>query len=215
MEDDSFCGKCGSPAHQTAAVSTPEADVPVPALSWEATSGQTPSEEAGRTSEAYGIRNTFVALSITVLVIALLAAIVAKSAGWIVVLVIVLGVIFYRLVFSGGHRETSATDAAGRLVLSAGYTEPISEAERSQELEEEIAKYMSEGFFVRQRTAYTAQLVRPKRFSFVWALLWLLVFGVGIVVYLIYYAAKQDEGRYVEVDEYGTVKATRQVRHVL
>ena len=28
-------------------------------------------------------------------------------------------------------------------------------------------------------------------------------------------AAKQDEGRYVEVDEYGAIKATRQIRHVL
>jgi hypothetical protein len=187
----------------------------VPALSREATSGQTPYEEAGRTSEADSTRDTFVALGITVFVIALLAAIVAKSAGWIVALVIVLGVIFYRLVFSGGHRETSAKDAAGRLVLRAGYTEPVSEAERSRELEEEITQYMSDGFFVRQRTATTAQLVRPKRFSFVWALLWFLVFGVGIIVYLIYYAAKQDEGRYVEVDEYGAIKATRQIRHVL
>jgi hypothetical protein len=214
-EDDSFCGKCGSPTYQTAAVATQEADVPVPALSREATSGQTPYEEAGRTSEADSTRNTFVALGITVLVIALLAAIVAKSAGWIVALVIVLGVIFYRLVFSGGHQETSAKDAGGRLVLRVGYTEPVSEAERSRELEEEIAQYMSDGFFVRQRTATTAQLVRPKRFSFVWALLWFLVFGVGIIVYLIYYAAKQDEGRYVEVDEYGAIKATRQIRHVL
>jgi hypothetical protein len=32
---------------------------------------------------------------------------------------------------------------------------------------------------------------------------------------VIYYAAKQDEGRYVEVDEHGAVKATRQIRHVL
>jgi hypothetical protein len=32
------------------------------------------------------------------------------------------------------------------------------------------------------------------------------LFGVGIIVYLTYYAARQDEGRYVEVDEYGAVK---------
>jgi len=29
-EDDSFCSKCGRPVHETARVSTPEADVPVP-----------------------------------------------------------------------------------------------------------------------------------------------------------------------------------------
>lgn len=82
-------------------------------------------------------------------------------------------------------------------------------------LEEEVGEYMRCGFFVRHRTETTAQLVKPKKFSFVWALLWFLVFGVGIVVYLIYYAAKRDEGRYVEVNEYGAVKATRQVHHVL
>ena len=65
------------------------------------------------------------------------------------------------------------------------------------------------------REAQLRQLVRPKKFSFIWALLWFLLFGIGIIVYLIYYAAKQDEGRYLEVDEYGAIKATRQVRHVL
>jgi hypothetical protein len=101
------------------------------------------------------------------------------------------------------------------MVLRCGFDEPVSEAQRSQDLEEEIAQYMHDGFFVRQRSGTTAQLVRPKKFSFIWALLWFLLFGIGIIVYLIYYAAKQDEGRYLEVDEYGAIKATRQVRHVL
>jgi len=56
-----------------------------------------------------------------------------------------------------------------------------------------------------RRTATTAQLVKPKQFSFIWALLWFLVFGIGILVYLFYYASMQDEVRYVEVDEYGAV----------
>jgi len=45
--------------------------------------------------------------------------------------------------------------------------------------------------------------------------LWFLLFGIGIVIYLIYFAANRDEGRYVEVDEYGGVRAARQVGHVL
>lgn len=65
---------------------------------------------------------------------------------------------------------------------------------------------MREGFFVRHRTATAAHLTRPKKFSFIRALLWFLLFGVRIVVYLIYYAAKQGEGRYVEVHEYGRSK---------
>jgi hypothetical protein len=40
-----------------------------------------------------------------------------------------------------------------------------------------------------------------------------LCFGTHVV--LIYYSAKRDEGCYVEVDEYGAVKATRQMHQVL
>ena len=45
--------------------------------------------------------------------------------------------------------------------------------------------------------------------------MWFLLFRIGIVIYLIYLAANSDEDRYVEVDEYGGVKAARQVGHVL
>lgn len=38
-EDDRFCPSCGSPAHETAAVSTPEAEVPVPPLPEQQTEG--------------------------------------------------------------------------------------------------------------------------------------------------------------------------------
>ena len=40
-----FCGGCGRPAHRTAAVSTPEADVPVPPA--QSTEGPTPSSAGG------------------------------------------------------------------------------------------------------------------------------------------------------------------------
>jgi hypothetical protein len=130
-------------------------------------------------------------------------------------LLAIAGLVAFALYTRRGHEVESAGKRGGRLVLRPGFDEPVSEAERSRELEEEIAQYMHDGFFVRQRSATTAQLVRPKKFSFIWALLWFLLFGIGIIVYLIYYAAKQDEGRYVEVDEYGAVKATRQIRHVL
>ena len=113
------------------------------------------------------------------------------------------------------YRPANTGAADGRELLLPGAAQPISDAERSHLLDEEVGLYMREGFFVRQRTPTTAQLVKPKQFSFIWAFLWFLVFGIGLVVYLIYYAAKQDEGRYVEVDEYGAAWATRQVRHVL
>jgi hypothetical protein len=51
------------------------------------------------------------ALGITFLIIGLLGAIVAKSAGWVVILVIVLAVIFYRLTFTGRLREEVGQDS--------------------------------------------------------------------------------------------------------
>jgi hypothetical protein len=134
--------------------------------------------------------------------------------------VVIVGVLMYVGVsgaeapFSGPIRIRDK-DERGRLILNGGWDAPVTQAERTRLLDEEISEYMRSGFFVRHRTETTAQLVKPKKFSFLWALLWFLVFGIGIVVYLIYYAAKSDEGRYVEVDECGAVKATRQIHHVL
>ena len=92
----------------------------------------------------------------------------------------------------------------------ADRTGPIPEAERSRLLEEAIGRYVSWGFHVRLRTPTSAQLVKPKQFSFVWALLWFLLFGVGLLVYVFYYAAKKDVGVYLHVDDHGNTTVTRQ-----
>jgi hypothetical protein len=156
-------------------------------------------------------------LGAVVWVLALAAAIDSGSGGG-VILVLVIGIVV-ALAFSRGEpgagraRATptgARKDESGRWVLREGTGRPLSEAERSALLDGEISDYAGEGFSVRQRTATTAQLVRPKKFSFFWAPVWFLMLGVGLVVYLLYYAAKRDEGRYVEVNEYGAVRATLQ-----
>jgi hypothetical protein len=213
-EEARFCPSCGRPVHEVAHVPTPEADVAVPPLS-SSQAGEvgevSNTEDGARVSGTDGIRNTLMTLGIIALVIWILAALGSGSPGGAAVPVVLLAVllywVFYRPVNTGGTNS--------RQLLVSGAAQPISDAERSRLLGEEVGLYMREGFFVRQRTSTTAQLVKPKQFSFIWAFLWLLVFGIGLVVYLIYYAAKQDEGRYVEVDDYGAVRATRQVRHVL
>jgi uncharacterized Zn finger protein (UPF0148 family) len=45
-EDDRFCPNCGRPVHETAAVSTPEADVPVPPPPQQEEAGAQPLEQA-------------------------------------------------------------------------------------------------------------------------------------------------------------------------
>jgi len=78
--------------------------------------------------------------------------------------------------------------------------------ERRAILQREISRYLKRGFRVVSQTETTAQLVKPKSFSFLWAFLWLLMLGVGLIVYLIYYWSKRDETVYLEVDELGRVR---------
>ena len=216
-EDDSFCGKCGRPVHETARVSTLEADVPVPPppVQDERTAAMGSPQDQDTEPPEWWQSPTGKVLGVSVAIVTVLVILANLNGGSAIILLAVAGLVAFALYNRRGDQVESVGKRGGSLVLRPGFDEPISEAERSRELEEEIAHYMHDGFFVRQRSATTAQLVRPKKFSFIWALLWFLVFGIGIVVYLIYYAAKQDEGRYLEVGEYGAIKATRQVRHVL
>lgn len=72
-------------------------------------------------------------------------------------------------------------------------------------LQERINHYVAKGYRVVSQTETSAQLVRPKTFSFVWAFLWFLLFGVGLLVYILYYATKKDRALYLYVED-GKVK---------
>ncbi len=74
-------------------------------------------------------------------------------------------------------------------------------------LDGEIARYVEAGYRITERTPTSAQLVRPKTFSFVWAFLWFLALGVGVLVYVFYYLSKRDESVYLTTDERGEVLA--------
>lgn len=82
-------------------------------------------------------------------------------------------------------------------------------ADRRAILDREVTKYVKRGYRVQSRTDTEAQLVRPKKFSFLWAFLWLLAFGIGLIVYLLYYWSKKDDQVYLVVDVYGKVKRTK------
>lgn len=81
--------------------------------------------------------------------------------------------------------------------------------QRSAALDAAIRQYITAGFRVASQTPTSAQLVRPKQFSCAIATLSLLVFGVGVLVYLFYYAALRDDVFYLSVDEHGMVHATQ------
>lgn len=55
------------------------------------------------------------------------------------------------------------------------------------------------------QTDTTAQMVKPKRFSAVVAILSFFLFGIGLLVYIFYYMAKRDSLLFVQVDDFGKV----------
>lgn len=81
----------------------------------------------------------------------------------------------------------------------------VSSTIRSDSLEQNIVKYVNQGYHVVSRTENSAQLVLPKEFSFLWALLWFLVFGIGLIIYILYYLSKHDNVIYISVEPSGKV----------
>ena len=81
----------------------------------------------------------------------------------------------------------------------------LSMEQRRAILQRAITASVSHGFQVVNQTDTSAQLLRKKNFSCLWSILWFLLFGVGLIIYLLYYAAKRDELLYISVDERGKV----------
>ena len=79
-------------------------------------------------------------------------------------------------------------------------------ASSSTALQNEINDYVRRGFIVQSQTETSAQLVKPKVFSFVWAFIWFLLLGVGVLVYIFYYMSKNDQTVYLSVED-GKVKS--------
>ena len=69
--------------------------------------------------------------------------------------------------------------------------------------------YLGRGYLVSGLTATTARLVKPRRFNVTAALLWLLFFGGGLVLYLIYFALSRDEVVDVRLGADGRIHARR------
>ena len=84
----------------------------------------------------------------------------------------------------------------------------MSLSERTYILDSEVERYVRRGYRFVSGTPTTAQLVKPKEFSFLWATVWLFVLVIGLVVYILYYTSKKDDLIHLEVDVYGTVRTT-------
>lgn len=84
-------------------------------------------------------------------------------------------------------------------------------------LNEYVQEFAARGYVAVSRTEDSAQLVRKKRFSVGWCLAWFLLFGVGVVAYLVYYLGKRDDianlnvvgGRVSGYSEYTKIRTNR------
>lgn len=75
----------------------------------------------------------------------------------------------------------------------------MADSEAHTTLQDTIEDHASRGFTVSSQTETTAQMVRSKEFNLVPALLWFLLFGIGVLVYVFYYMYKRDETIFIRV----------------
>ena len=68
-------------------------------------------------------------------------------------------------------------------------------------LQAEIARRTSQGWMIVSSGPTQAQMKKPKSFSFGWALLWFLLLGIGLLVYIFYYMAKKEPLIYIQVTD--------------
>lgn len=81
----------------------------------------------------------------------------------------------------------------------------LSNAERSAILDKEIRAYVKQGYRVISRTDSTVQLVKPKKFSLIIAIICLLLAVLPFILYVLIYMASSDQTIYLEVNERGKV----------
>lgn len=72
-------------------------------------------------------------------------------------------------------------------------------------LEQEIQKYVRKGYRVMSQTDTSAQLVKPKKFSALLAVLLLILMVLPFIVYLLMYMASKDKTVYITVDAQGRI----------
>lgn len=84
-------------------------------------------------------------------------------------------------------------------------SEPMTTEMRRNVLEQEIQRYVRSGYRVMSQTETSAQLVKPKKFHLLLAIILLLAMVLPFVIYLLMYMAAKDKTVYITVDSQGRV----------
>lgn len=84
--------------------------------------------------------------------------------------------------------------------------EPMTLDMRRNVLEREIQQYVRKGYRVISQTDTSAQLLKPKKFNLILAVLLLILMVLPFIVYLLMYMAAKDTTVYITVDANGTIQ---------
>jgi len=87
--------------------------------------------------------------------------------------------------------------------------QPLPLESRKAALQARINHYLGQGYRVVSQTDTTAQLVKPKTFSCLFAVILFVLMVLPFIIYLLYYMSKKDEVVYLSVDDYGKVSERR------
>lgn len=78
--------------------------------------------------------------------------------------------------------------------------------ERRVILEQRLQGYAKDGYRVLSQADTTAQLMKPKRFNFILALILLCLGGFPLIIYIFWYLAAKDQTMYLTVEVDGKVR---------
>lgn len=204
IEPTRYGSPLGIPAANTETRPVQTNPLPVPYGNTSVPARDDPSDtEAASSSGGFGdlvdsISTALIAGIVMLLVAALMA--VGRLPPLVVLFVFIVGAVLIvrGCVESRDDEEGYEIDLEDN-VAAYGSLNPI--------LAGEVAYYSRRGYRVVSQTPAGVHLIRPKRFSFWWAFLWLLFFGFGLIVYLLYYASKRDESIYLRIRRDGRVLA--------
>ena len=96
----------------------------------------------------------------------------------------------------------------GHMMAKAGATDHGMRID--PDLRSAVDSYLRQGFLVAQLSSTSARVVKPKRFNVLAAVLWLLFFGGGLFIYLIYHASSRDEVVDIRATPGGRIQVQRQ-----
>lgn len=84
----------------------------------------------------------------------------------------------------------------------------LSDESKEELLEEEVVRWVRQGYRVQSRTKNSAQLLKPRQWTTIWTVMLvfgLCFYGLGALLVLMIYSFKKDKLVYIKVEDDGEI----------